>query len=93
MPNGVERITAERNRQRTKEGWTDQHDQRHDQNEILSAAICYCYNAAGNTCPEWWPWHHTWDKRNKHDDIRSLEIAGALIAAEIDRRLAQKEED
>jgi len=43
---------------------------------------------------EAWPWDDEWDKRQKHDRIRQLEIAGALIAAEIDRleRLtAQKE--
>jgi hypothetical protein len=43
-----------------------------------------------------WPWerktelgHHTglsaWDKRDKHSYERRLEIAGALIAAELDR--------
>jgi len=32
-----------------------------------------------------WPWDKEWDKRNKHDTLRSLVIAGALIAAEIDR--------
>jgi hypothetical protein len=32
-----------------------------------------------------WPWQHAWDKRNKHSQIRRLQIAGALIAAEIDR--------
>ena len=30
-----------------------------------------------------WPWDE--DKRNKHDRLRQLVIAGALIAAEIDR--------
>jgi hypothetical protein len=37
---------------------------------------------------EWvdaWPWDKRWDKREKHDAIRSLTIAGALIAAELDR--------
>lgn len=34
-----------------------------------------------------WPWDKVWDKRKKHDEIRRLEIAGALIAAEIDRLL------
>jgi hypothetical protein len=29
-----------------------------------------------------------WDKREKHSRIRRLEIAGALIAAEIDRLTA-----
>lgn len=34
-----------------------------------------------------WPcsWGAEWDKRTKHDRIRQLTIAGALIAAEIDR--------
>lgn len=32
-----------------------------------------------------WPWDEEWDKRDKHGRIRRLEIAGALIAAEIDR--------
>lgn len=32
-----------------------------------------------------WPWDKQYDKREKHDAFRSLVIAGALIAAEIDR--------
>lgn len=32
-----------------------------------------------------WPWDKKWDKRRKHDKVRSLVIAGALIAAELDR--------
>lgn len=32
-----------------------------------------------------WPWGKEWDKRKKHDKIRSLVIAGALIAAELDQ--------
>lgn len=32
-----------------------------------------------------WPWDKKFDKRDKHDALRSLVIAGALIAAEIDR--------
>lgn len=41
-----------------------------------------------------WPWDAKWDKRGKHDRIRQLAIAGALIAAEIDRlqRAAIKED-
>jgi len=38
-----------------------------------------------------WPWDHSWDKRGKHDRLRRLAIAGALIAAEIDRLQAEKE--
>lgn len=32
-----------------------------------------------------WPWSPDWDKREIHDVKRQLVIAGALIAAEIDR--------
>jgi hypothetical protein len=34
-----------------------------------------------------WPWSEGWDKRGKHSRIKSLAVAGALIAAEIDRLL------
>ena len=39
-----------------------------------------------------WPakWSAAWDKRSKHNRLRRLTIAGALIAAEIDR-LGRKE--
>jgi len=32
-----------------------------------------------------WPWSKKWDKRGKHSQLQCLIIAGALIAAEIDR--------
>jgi hypothetical protein len=37
-----------------------------------------------------WPWWYTasegaWDKRRKHDKMRRLQIAGALIVAEMER--------
>ena len=38
-----------------------------------------------------WPWDSQWDKRAKHDKQRSLVIAGALIAAELDRVQAHAE--
>ena len=34
-----------------------------------------------------WPWDEEWDKRKQHDRLRQLTIAGALIAAELDRLL------
>lgn len=34
-----------------------------------------------------WPWSSEWDKRAKHDKLRSLVIAGALIAAQIDKEI------
>jgi hypothetical protein len=32
-----------------------------------------------------WPWDYEYDKREKHNIERSLVIAGALIAAQLDR--------
>ena len=37
--------------------------------------------------PDAFPWSDEFDKRDQHDRLRSLVIAGALIAAEIDRLL------
>jgi len=36
-----------------------------------------------------WPWGYQWDKRDKHPNLKRLAIAGALIAAEIDRLLTE----
>lgn len=83
---GAERISAERQRQVVREGWTAQHDDReHSHGELTQAALCYLTgNKAG------WPWEMSWWKPSA-DRVRDLEKAGALIAAEIDRLLACKE--
>lgn len=50
-----------------------------------------CFHNLDGGAPEWvdpWPWDPKYDKREKHSRIRSLEVAGALVAAEIDRLLA-----
>jgi hypothetical protein len=94
---GVELIAAERQRQIEVEGWTPEHDDRHDGQEIATAAAAYLlegvarqghwanhpHHEAGNP-PRLWPWHSGWWKPSP-DPIRNLEKAGALIAAEIDR--------
>jgi len=38
---GIELIAAERERQINAEGWTAAHDDRHIENELARAAICY----------------------------------------------------
>lgn len=95
---GAERAVAERIRQKSVEGWTPEHDAEHDQGELAIAAACYALNKMpafkeywrADTV-DWWPWHPDWDKRKKHDRERSLEIAAALIMAELDRIQAAKE--
>lgn len=91
---GAERIAAERQRQIEVEGWTAEHDAVHTMGELAAAAAAYAnwsdaYDIPGDTAPPCWPW----DSENWNpslDDIRNLEKAGALIAAEIDRLLAER---
>lgn len=92
---GIQRIAAERRRQVTKERWTESHDDEHESGQLAMAAACYaapepiftkreaCLSGVFYRDP--WPWDSEWDKRDKHDRKRRLEIAGALIAAELDR--------
>lgn len=89
--NGVGLIASERQRQIESEGWDWSHDDDHGDGELAMAAACYAtprqiYVAAGpGAFRDPWPWRREWDKRQKHDRFRQLAIAGALIAAEIDR--------
>ena len=91
--NGIERITAERQRQIDVEGWTPEHDEQHELGELATAAACY---ALPDIRPEWWPWDAKFWKPTDpthaqpgEPRIRELEKAGALIAAEIDRLIRE----
>lgn len=97
---GDEMIAAERRRQIEAEGWTPEHDDAHDRQEMAHAARCYTVEAIRrlnypgrhrHPLMEW-PWEQEWWKPSD-DPIRNLVKAGALIAAEIDRlqRAAQQE--
>lgn len=94
--NGADLIKAERKRQVIAEGWSSDHDDSHDLFELTRAAICYARAAAGGGGskteePGDWPWTHAcW--KPKDDEVRMLTIAGALIAAEIDRLLREQAE-
>lgn len=83
-------ITKERERQKTAEGWTPEHDNTHQGGELAIAAACYAVEGAdaavvGEEYEEAWPWSKRWDKRDKHDERRRLVIAAALLVAEIER--------
>ncbi len=97
--NGVQLIAQERCRQKQKkgfgsgEGWSDKHDDKHKDGELLAAAICYAMppkvrsirlNMTQDLQQAFWPWDEKWWKPTK-DPVRNLVKAGALIAAEIDR--------
>ena len=101
MKTGIELITEERQRQIEVEGWTKEHDAEHKNGELAKAAICYadpnvyCHQEnriIRHRIPNhFWPkqWDIHWFKPT--DRIRDLVKAGALIAAEIDRLQALKE--
>jgi hypothetical protein len=94
---GVALIAAERARQVSREGWTSEHDNEHRNGEMAISAVRYALEDAGREYPELpeledarealaaaWPWQSC-DWKPK-DPILNLVRAGALIAAEIDRR-------
>lgn len=85
---GAKLIAAERRRQIHEEGWLQSHDAEHDKGELLSAAGCYLYFGFSEVKkpPRTWPWEVRWWKPST-DRTRTLVKVGALIAAEIDRRL------
>lgn len=88
---GIERIAAERRRQIKAEGFGPEHDSGNLDGEMIRAALCYAMHAdlGQEEYPrglDLWPWAAAWWKPSD-DPIRDLEKAGALIAAEIDRRL------
>lgn len=94
---GVHLIATERARQIKDEGWDESHDSEHENGEMALAAACYAIVDSeaiaqhGFLDDLWgmlWPttsWSIRWWKPK--DPIRNLVRAGALIAAEIDRRL------
>lgn len=103
LQTGAERIVAERARQISQERWTQAHDAEHEAGELAWAAASYTVWALINELPSrlkaainivgldplaLWPWGIEWFK-TEGGYIRILEKAGALIAAEIDRVLAE----
>ena len=95
---GIEMIAAERKRQCEVEGWTAEHDREHENGELAMAACCYAaprpiqsemWVDGHDVKADPWPWDSKWDKRGKHCRLRQLQIAGALIAAEIDRLISE----
>ncbi len=98
MPNfkrktGAELIADERKEQVEKHGYDAKNDDHYQQNELLMAAI----QCVGMVFPDFfnpnvkqgafWPWPKgTFEPLTRKSDVELLTVAGALIAAEIDRR-------
>lgn len=88
MSFGLELIAEERQRQIESEGWSDDHDDTHDGEQLARAAVCYATPKFWRSCMVidlMWPWNKSWWKPSPDNRIRELVKAGALIAAEIDR--------
>lgn len=92
-------ISDERDRQLAK-GWDSKHDDEHKHGEIARAAACFAAQAGGISNPHFfveeryrevmvmlWPWGVEHDSRSRHTPLENLRVAGALIVAEIERRL------
>jgi hypothetical protein len=100
--NGVERIAAERKRQIEKEGYSLEHDDDWEDNELALAAACYAMpkkdrKVKNGFCVSirryLWPWDQRYWRPTPKNRIRELEKAGALIAAEIDRLIRLEEKN
>lgn len=81
----ISEIARERKRQVEVEGWTPEHDDQHDNGEMLTAAVCYYIHATQPemstlTPPVGWPWDAQWWKPK--GARRDLVRAGALCIAE-----------
>lgn len=89
MMTGVELIAAERERQVNEKGYDAAHDDTHaDRGMATSAAqVLVHYYSNGTLGVRRWGSCDNWHIIEKHGDdpVKLLAIAGALIAAEIDR--------
>jgi hypothetical protein len=93
MKTGIERIAEERARQIEKEGFDSENDKNYLSGQLIDAAIAYamiCHDRAEDEASGVWPWDIDWFKPGSA--IRNLEKAGALISAEIDRRILAGEQ-
>ncbi|MFW5941910.1 MAG: hypothetical protein ACOC9X_04190 [bacterium] len=79
-------IARERLRQIHEEGYSADHDDQHDGEELAEAAAFYAIPEQYGDLLVFWPFGDDPVRRRK-DRVRQLAIAGALIAAEIDRLL------
>lgn len=91
MKSGIEHIFQERMSQLDKHNWTPDHDDTHraGQLAIIAATLCVWGTDATVEDPEedFGSANDPWglEQKLKGDPIHRLKVAGALIAAEIDR--------
>lgn len=99
MKSGIELIAQERGSQLNKHKWTSEHDDEHCYGElaIMAATLCAHHTDATVHDPEesFGTGDDGWglEVKLKGNNIHRLKVAGALIAAEIDRLLRAGEAD
>ena len=83
---GIELITKEREEQLKKHSHTDEHDSIHDEKELLHAASYAMFPKLKDPVISLYAgWSYFTDKIDEKNIVDRLKVAGALIAAEIDR--------
>src|SRR5687768_4545537 len=92
MKTGAELIAEERREQIEKHGFDIKNDEHYSNNELIKAAL-FCINPYQFEWPFYWGESFRDKILAKQDITDRLKVAGALIAADIDRRqcLAVKE--
>lgn len=99
MKSGVELIAQERQEQIEKHKWTAEHDSSHQDGElaIVAATLAVSHTDARVNDPDngLGSGDNPWGLELKYfnNPIKSLKVAAALIAAEIDRLIATGEKD
>lgn len=90
MTSAIDLFQEERQRQIDLEGWSVEHDDKHNVGEMLDAAIVYLWHGTDNAAqlnadgtPAGWPWEAQWWKPK--DRPRNIVRAGALLLAEQQR--------
>lgn len=88
MNTGIGLIAQERIEQIEKHGFTSDH--KYKDNELVDAAMQYLGGDLISCWPESWDrkWYKSENKEKSISRVEELKIAGALIAAEIDRLLS-----
>jgi len=90
--NALEMVRKERQRQAESEGYTPEHDDLHDEGQLAAAAAGYAAGVDlvydGDASGPVWPFEgNVEDAVEGKSRLRQLIIAGALVVAEIERRL------
>lgn len=71
-------VVAECFRQRDVEGWTPEHDDKHDRGELARAGAAYLLHAGtvSETVPHEWPWNSDWWKPQgyRRDMVRGIAL-------------------